>query len=52
MSVCVIRKEVAANDKFIEEFEYEDNMDDPPEETTSHEDESDISLENAAATSF
>ena len=24
-------KEVAANDEFIEEFDYEDNTDDPPE---------------------
>ena len=48
MSVCVIGKEGAANDEFIkdfeiEEFECEDNTD---EETASHGDGSDISLEN------
>ena len=48
MSVCVIGKEGAANNEFIEdfeieEFECEDNTD---EETASHGDGSDISLEN------
>ena len=43
MSVCVIGKEVAANDEFIEKFECKDNMD---EETSSHGDGSNISLEN------
>lgn len=48
MSVCVIGKEVTANDEFIEEFECEDSTDDPPEETASCGDGSDISLENEA----
>ena len=46
VTVCVIGKEVATNNEFIEEFESEDNTDDPPEETASHADESDIGLEN------
>ena len=46
MSVCVIGKEDTANDEFIEEFECEESTDDPPEETASHGNGSDISLEN------
>ena len=45
-SVCVIGKEAAANDEFIEELECEDNTDGPSEEITSHENKSDISLDN------
>lgn len=44
MSVCVIGKEVAADDEFIEEFECEDDMDGPLEVSASHGDGSDISL--------
>ena len=45
-SVCVIGKEAAANDEFIEELECEDNTDGPSEDITSHENKSDISLDN------
>ena len=45
-NVCVIGKEVTANDEFIEEFECEDSTGDPPEETASHGNGSDMSLEN------
>ena len=45
-SICVIGKEAAANDEFIEELECENNTDGPSEEIASHENKSDISLDN------